>query len=107
MRTPRQDVLRKLGSCGKAAPGVELAIFDDQGKPLGPDQVGELFVRRYAGMIDGYFGDKEKTAKSAAWPRARAPVHGEPRANRGDEEARAGVAMDARGRINPHPCPLC
>ena len=64
MRAVNQDVLPKLGSCGKAAPGVELAVFDEQGSRLGPNQEGELYVRRYEGMFDGYFGDQEKTQKS-------------------------------------------
>lgn len=41
-----EDQRRKPGSCGRAAPGVEIALFDDDGnrieKPLVP---GELFVR--------------------------------------------------------------
>ena len=59
-------MIRKLGSCGVVAPGVELAVFDDKGNKLGPNQEGELFVRRNQAMFDGYFGDKEKTAKSTA-----------------------------------------
>jgi long-chain acyl-CoA synthetase len=59
----RQDVLRKLGSCGVAAPGVELAILDERGNRLGPNQEGELYVRRNGAMFDGYYGDQEKTAK--------------------------------------------
>ena len=57
-------MIRKLGSCGVAAAGVERAVFDDKGNRLGPNQEGELFVRRNQAMFDGYYGDKEKTAKS-------------------------------------------
>jgi acyl-CoA synthetase (AMP-forming)/AMP-acid ligase II len=42
------DQLRKPGSCGKPAPGVEIALFDDAGQEVtgsGPDHPGELFVR--------------------------------------------------------------
>src|SRR5438132_12374 len=39
-----EDVLRKPGSCGRAAPGVELAILDDDGRPAAPGTPDELFV---------------------------------------------------------------
>ncbi len=41
-----QDQLRKPGSCGKAAPGVEIVLFDDDGNVVsgtGPDNPGELY----------------------------------------------------------------
>lgn len=60
-----EDVLRKPGSCGKAAPGVELAIFDDDGNPVPPGQRGELFVRRYQGVFSGYYKDPEATRQTA------------------------------------------
>jgi acyl-CoA synthetase (AMP-forming)/AMP-acid ligase II len=43
-----QDQLRKPGSCGRPAPGVEIALLDDAGQEVtgtGPDHPGELFVR--------------------------------------------------------------
>jgi len=41
-----QDQLRKPGSCGKAAPGVEVALYDDDGNVVTePGVPGELFVR--------------------------------------------------------------
>jgi acyl-CoA synthetase (AMP-forming)/AMP-acid ligase II len=49
------DMLRKPRSCGKAAPGVELAILDDAGRPCPAGEVGELHVRRSEGMFDGYY----------------------------------------------------
>jgi acyl-CoA synthetase (AMP-forming)/AMP-acid ligase II len=55
------DVLRKPGSCGRAAPGVELAILDDDGRPVPAGQPGELHVRRYAGVFDGYYRNPEAT----------------------------------------------
>jgi len=40
------DQLRKPGSCGQPAPGVELKLFDDDGKEVTePNVPGELFVR--------------------------------------------------------------
>ncbi|HEY8122481.1 MAG TPA: AMP-binding protein [Myxococcota bacterium] len=41
-----EDQLRKPGSCGQAAPGVELVLFDDDGARVDePNKPGELFVR--------------------------------------------------------------
>jgi acyl-CoA synthetase (AMP-forming)/AMP-acid ligase II len=51
------DQLRKPGSCGKPAPGVEIALIDDDGKEvtgIGPDHSGELFVRS-AGVFNEYY----------------------------------------------------
>jgi fatty-acyl-CoA synthase/long-chain acyl-CoA synthetase len=51
------DQLRKPGSCGKAAPGVEIKLFDDLGEEvtgIGPDHPGELFVRSAAVFADYY-----------------------------------------------------
>lgn len=59
------DMLRKPHSCGRAAPGVELAVLDDDGRPLPPGQPGELHVRRSAGMFDGYYKNARATAETA------------------------------------------
>jgi fatty-acyl-CoA synthase/long-chain acyl-CoA synthetase len=51
------DQLRKPGSCGRAAPGVEIRLFDDDGKEVtgtGPDNPGELFVRSASVFADYY-----------------------------------------------------
>ena len=41
-----EDQLRKPGSCGKPAPGVEIVLFDDDGKRVDkPFEPGELYVR--------------------------------------------------------------
>ena len=56
------DVLRKPGSCGRAAPGVELAILDDAGRPVPAGTPGELFVRRYEGVFDEYYKKPQATA---------------------------------------------
>jgi fatty-acyl-CoA synthase/long-chain acyl-CoA synthetase len=41
-----EDQLRKPGSCGKAAPGVEIVLLDDDGTPVTKPHVpGELYVR--------------------------------------------------------------
>ena len=60
-----EDVLRKPGSCGAAAPGVQLAILDDDGRPVAPGTPGELFVRRYEGVFDEYWRNPAATAQTA------------------------------------------
>src|SRR5947208_1654503 len=60
-----EDVLRKPGSCGRAAPGVELAILDDDGRRAAPGTPGELFVRRYEGVFDEYYGNPTATAQTS------------------------------------------
>jgi fatty-acyl-CoA synthase/long-chain acyl-CoA synthetase len=51
------DQLRKPGSCGKPAPMVEIALFDDDGNEVtgvGPEHTGELFVRSPSVFSDYY-----------------------------------------------------
>jgi acyl-CoA synthetase (AMP-forming)/AMP-acid ligase II len=60
-----EDVLRKPGSCGQAAPGVEVAVFDDDGRPLPVGTPGELFVRRYSGVFDEYYKNPTATAQTS------------------------------------------
>jgi long-chain acyl-CoA synthetase len=51
------DQLRKPGSCGRPAPGVEVRLFDDDGNEVtgtGPDNPGELFVRSASVFADYY-----------------------------------------------------
>jgi acyl-coenzyme A synthetase/AMP-(fatty) acid ligase len=53
---------------GLIHPGIQLQIVDDDGRPVGPDRPGRIRVRG-PGMVTGYFGDEEATAKafSAGW----------------------------------------
>jgi fatty-acyl-CoA synthase/long-chain acyl-CoA synthetase len=56
------DQLRKPGSCGKPAPGVEIALFDAAGQEVtgtGPDHEGELFVRS-AVVYDEYYKQQDR-----------------------------------------------
>ena len=49
------DQRRKPGSCGRAAPGVEIVLLDDEGREIiKPDTPGEVFVRS-AGNFAGYY----------------------------------------------------
>jgi len=52
-----EDQLRKPGSCGQPAPGVEIKLFDDDGNEvtgIGPDHPGELYVRSNSVFADYY-----------------------------------------------------
>jgi acyl-CoA synthetase (AMP-forming)/AMP-acid ligase II len=59
-----EDVLRKPGSCGRAAPGVELAVMDLDGRPVKRGEPGELLVRRYEGVFDEYWKKPEATRQT-------------------------------------------
>jgi fatty-acyl-CoA synthase/long-chain acyl-CoA synthetase len=54
------DQLRKPGSCGLPAPGIDITLFDEQGKEITePNVPGELFVRS-ASVFDAYYKAQEK-----------------------------------------------
>jgi len=56
------DQLRKPGSCGKPAPGVQIRLLDEAGAEVtgtGPDHPGELYVRATV-VFDEYYKQKEK-----------------------------------------------
>jgi fatty-acyl-CoA synthase/long-chain acyl-CoA synthetase len=56
-----KDQLRKPGSCGKPAPGVEIRLLDADGnevKGAGPDHAGELFVRS-TGVFNEYYKQRD------------------------------------------------
>jgi fatty-acyl-CoA synthase/long-chain acyl-CoA synthetase len=56
------DQLRKPGSCGKPAPGVEIRLYDEAGnivEGFGPDNTGELYVRS-AGVFADYYKQHDK-----------------------------------------------
>lgn len=57
-----EDVLRKPGSCGQAAPGREIALLDDDGGPVPAGEPGELYVRQFSGVLDEYYKDPDATA---------------------------------------------
>jgi acyl-CoA synthetase (AMP-forming)/AMP-acid ligase II len=58
-----EDVLRKPGSCGRAAPGKEIALLDDDGKPVPVGEPGELYVKQFSGILDEYYKDPDATAR--------------------------------------------
>ena len=59
---PPEDLDRKPTSVGIAIPNTELWIEDENGKRLGPDEVGELVIRG-ATVMRGYWEKPEQTAK--------------------------------------------
>jgi fatty-acyl-CoA synthase/long-chain acyl-CoA synthetase len=55
-----EDHLRKPGSCGQAAPGIEIKLFDKDGDEITESYVrGELYVRS-ATVFDAYYKDEDK-----------------------------------------------
>lgn len=56
----------KFGSMGKPTPGIELAIIDDAGKALPPNEEGDIAIRvkpaPAPGLFMEYRGDKERYA---------------------------------------------
>ena len=52
-----KDQMRKPGSCGKPAPGIEIKLFDEDGKVVtgtGPDNPGEVYIRS-KGVFNTYY----------------------------------------------------
>lgn len=55
-----EDHLRKPGSCGRPAPGVEIKLFDDEGREVTEPHVnGELYVRA-ANVFSTYYKADDK-----------------------------------------------
>ncbi|MFZ2853193.1 MAG: AMP-binding protein [Rhodocyclaceae bacterium] len=55
-------VNQKPDSVGKAIPGTETLLLDDEGKPVAPGQPGKLYVRGPHVML-GYWQQPDKTAQ--------------------------------------------
>jgi fatty-acyl-CoA synthase/long-chain acyl-CoA synthetase len=52
-----EDQLRKPGSCGQPAPGIEIRLLDDDGQEVtgtGPDHPGEVYIRSQS-VFDAYY----------------------------------------------------
>jgi fatty-acyl-CoA synthase len=58
--SPSASVRRRLGSVGKPIPSLEVEIRDDDGTPLGPNELGEVFVRGEQ-VAGEYLGDSGGT----------------------------------------------
>ena len=57
------DLRASPGTIGRAIPGVDIRLLDDAGRPLGEDEVGELYASS-ALLIEGYHKDPEATRLS-------------------------------------------
>jgi len=59
---------RRIGSVGRAIPGVEISIQDDMDRPLPAGELGEVCVRGRNVMV-GYYRNPEETARTvrAGW----------------------------------------
>ncbi|MFN3552279.1 MAG: fatty acid--CoA ligase [Novosphingobium meiothermophilum] len=54
---------QRMRSAGKPLPGVEVRVVDENGTPLGPNQIGEIQTRSSNNML-GYWNLPEATAKT-------------------------------------------
>ena len=53
--------LQKPGTVGKATAVAELLIIGENGEQLGPNEVGQIYVRSLMGIDFTYLGDEEKS----------------------------------------------
>lgn len=60
--------LERPGSVGKALPPFETVIYGEDGTPLGPNAVGQVYFRDTSGHGIVYRGDPEKTAAAHIAP---------------------------------------
>lgn len=61
---PPEKVLDKLGSMGRAIPGVELRIVDEQGEEITATGVVGEVVARGDNIMKGYIGDEKSTGET-------------------------------------------
>jgi fatty-acyl-CoA synthase len=57
------DLRDSPGTIGRAVPGVEIRVVDEQGKPCADGQVGELYARSPM-LVEGYHADPDATNAS-------------------------------------------
>jgi acyl-coenzyme A synthetase/AMP-(fatty) acid ligase len=59
-----KDQRRKPGSCGQAAPGVEIKLFDESGREVTePNVPGEVFVRSANNFVDYHKATEKLSGK--------------------------------------------
>ena len=58
------EIFDHFGSIGRAMPGVEIALLDDEGRKVKPDAAGEICVR--GPRMSGYWNNPEETALALA-----------------------------------------
>jgi acyl-CoA synthetase (AMP-forming)/AMP-acid ligase II len=60
----REDAAETIATTsGRAFPGVEVRVVDDEGATLPAGEAGEVLVRGY-NVMDGYFNDPDQTAET-------------------------------------------
>jgi acyl-CoA synthetase (AMP-forming)/AMP-acid ligase II len=59
---PPEDLLRKIGSVGRAIPGVTVEVLREDGSRAASGEVGEV-VARGPNIMEGYWNDPEETAR--------------------------------------------
>jgi acyl-CoA synthetase (AMP-forming)/AMP-acid ligase II len=59
----KEKKIKRLASIGKPMADVEMKVIDDDGKTLGPNEVGEILAKGPR-VMSGYWKDEEKTAKT-------------------------------------------
>jgi long-chain acyl-CoA synthetase len=60
---PPEKLPEKIGSCGKAIPGVELKVADERGNPVKSGETGEILAFG-DNIMQGYYKDPESTAQT-------------------------------------------
>jgi acyl-CoA synthetase (AMP-forming)/AMP-acid ligase II len=60
--SPPREEEGQIGSIGKALPGAEIRLVDEQGNDVPPGEPGELIVRGPK-VFSGYYGNPELTAR--------------------------------------------
>ena len=59
---PPEELDRRPGSVGKAMPGCEVRLLDEDGREVAPGETGELVVRG-SNVMQGYWRDPELTGR--------------------------------------------
>ncbi len=59
---PPERLLDKMGSVGKAIPGVKLRVVSEDGSDVEPGQTGEI-IARGPNVMQGYWGQEDETQK--------------------------------------------
>ena len=59
----REKKLKRLSSIGRPMSDIEMKIIDEDGKDLGPNEIGEI-IARGPRVMSGYWKDQEKTKKT-------------------------------------------